>query len=148
MIFPVWSIAPFLLMLAGIAIIPLAYGSWWDKNRNKLLLSIGLSLPVLAIVLPNASQLLVTSMLDYFSFIVLLGSLYVISGGIFIKGQFSGTPLVNTGFLAIGAILANLIGTTGASMLLIAPFLHSAFPVWTTALRPRRGSTRLLVSGA
>ena len=64
-------------------------------------------------------------MKDYFSFIVLLGALFVISGGIFIKGEMAGTPLVNTVFLAIGAILANLIGTTGASMLLIRPYLRA-----------------------
>jgi Na+/H+ antiporter NhaD/arsenite permease-like protein len=76
-------------------------------------------------LLPGATSLLAHSMADYFSFIVLLGSLFVISGGIYIKGQFSGTPLVNTGLLASGAILANLIGTTGASMLLIRPFLRA-----------------------
>src|SRR5207253_6349848 len=54
-----------------------------------------------------------------------LGALFVISGGIYIRGEFAGTPLVNTGFLAIGALLANLIGTTGASMLLIRPFLRA-----------------------
>ena len=125
MTFPLWSIAPFICMLASIAIIPLFFGSWWDKNSNKLLLSIAVSIPTLAVVLPNASDLLVHSMTDYFSFIVLLGCLFTISGGIYIKGQFSGTPLVNTGFLAVGAILANLIGTTGASMLLIRPYLRA-----------------------
>jgi len=125
MIFPLWSIAPFLVMLASVAIVPLVFGRWWDKNRNKLLLSIGLSLPVLAVVIPNATHLLIESLVDYFSFIVLLGALFIISGGIYIKGQFSGTPFANTGFLAVGAILANLIGTTGASMLLIRPFLRA-----------------------
>ena len=83
------------------------------------------SLPVLAVVLPGASHLLLESLEDYFSFIVLLGALFIISGGIYIKGEFAGTPLVNTGFLAVGAILANLIGTTGASMLLIRPYLRA-----------------------
>jgi Na+/H+ antiporter NhaD/arsenite permease-like protein len=125
MIFPLWSIAPFVCLLATIAIVPLFFGSWWDKNTNKLLLSAAVSIPTLIVVLPNASHLLVDSLTDYFSFIVLLGALFVISGGIYIKGQYSGTPLVNTGFLAAGAILANLIGTTGASMLLIRPFLRA-----------------------
>src|SRR4029453_7910998 len=62
---------------------------------------------------------------DYGSFMVLLGALFVISGGIYIKGEFAGTPLVNTGFLAVGAVFANLIGTTGASMLLIRPYLRA-----------------------
>jgi Na+/H+ antiporter NhaD/arsenite permease-like protein len=125
MTFPLWSIIPFICMLASIAIIPLVFGKWWDRNSNKLLLSMGMSLPVLTVVLPNASHLLVESMVDYLSFIVLLGALFVISGGIYIKGQFAGTPLVNTVFLAVGALLANLIGTTGASMLLIRPFLRA-----------------------
>jgi Na+/H+ antiporter NhaD/arsenite permease-like protein len=125
MTFPLWSILPFLCMLASIAIVPLTFGNWWDKNSNKLLLSLAVSIPTLTVVLPNASHLLAESLTDYFSFIVLLGALFVISGGIFIKGQFAGTPLVNTCFLAAGAILANLIGTTGASMLLIRPFLRA-----------------------
>jgi Na+/H+ antiporter NhaD/arsenite permease-like protein len=125
MTFPFWSILPFVCMLASIAIVPLVFGSWWDKNSNKLLLSMAVSIPTLAVVLPNASHLLFESLTDYFSFIVLLGALFTISGGIFIKGQFSGTPLVNTCFLATGAIFANLIGTTGASMLLIRPFLRA-----------------------
>ena len=125
MIFPLWSVLPFVLMLLSIAVVPLVYPNWWDKNTNKLLLSVGASLPVLAVVLPDASHLLLESLQDYVSFIVLLGALFVISGGIYIKGEFAGTPLVNTGFLAVGAILANLIGTTGASMLLIRPYLRA-----------------------
>jgi Na+/H+ antiporter NhaD/arsenite permease-like protein len=125
MIFPLWSILPFLCMLASIAVIPLFFGRWWDRNTNKLLLSIAVSIPTLLVVVPNASHLLMESMTDYFSFIVLLGALFVISGGIYIKGEYAGTPLVNTGFLAVGAILANLIGTTGASMLLIRPYLRA-----------------------
>jgi Na+/H+ antiporter NhaD/arsenite permease-like protein len=125
MTFPLWSIAPFICMLASIAIIPLFFGHWWDKNTNKMLLSIAVSIPTLTVVLPNASHLLTESLTDYLSFIVLLGALFVISGGIYIKGQYAGTPLVNTGFLAAGAILANLIGTTGASMLLIRPYLRA-----------------------
>lgn len=125
MTFPLWSILPFIFLLGSIAIVPVLFGSWWDRNSNKLLLSLAVSFPTLTVVLPNASHLLWESLTDYFSFIVLLGALFVISGGILIRGQFSGTPLVNTCFLAVGAILANLIGTTGASMLLIRPYLRA-----------------------
>ena len=59
------------------------------------------------------------------SFIVLLGSLYVIAGGVLMDGDLEATPAVNTGFLALGAGLASIIGTTGASMLLIRPVLHT-----------------------
>src|SRR5262245_28739856 len=99
MTFPLWSILPFIAMLTSIAIAPFAFGKWWDKNSNKLLLSICISIPTLAAVLPREPHLLVESMTDYFSFIVLLGALFIISGGIYIQGQFAGTPLVNTLFL-------------------------------------------------
>jgi Na+/H+ antiporter NhaD/arsenite permease-like protein len=112
-------------MLLSIAILPLAIPTWWDSNRNKAILSGVVSLPVLVLVLNYEPGLLVHSLLDYFSFIVLLGALFVISGGIYLKGEFAGTPTVNTAFLAIGAVLANLIGTTGASMLLIRPFMRA-----------------------
>jgi len=123
--FPLWSIGPFVVMLLSIAILPLIVPHWWDKNTNKLLLSIAVSIPILTVIVPSAPHLLMDSMKDYFSFIVLLGALFVISGGIFIKGEMAGTPLVNTVFLATGAVLANLIGTTGASMLLIRPYLRA-----------------------
>jgi len=122
---PLWSILPFILMLLSIAIVPLVFSSWWDKNSNKLILSILMSVPVLVVLIPAGLHLLVESLVDYGSFMVLLGALFVISGGIYIKGEFAGTPLVNTAFLAVGAVLANLIGTTGASMLLIRPYLRA-----------------------
>src|SRR5947208_13681660 len=77
------------------------------------------------VVLPSSPQLLWHSLLYYVSFLTLLGSLFVISGGIYVKGEFAGTPLVNAIFLGIGALFANVIGTTGASMLLIRPFLRA-----------------------
>jgi len=99
--------------------------NWWDSNRNKTILSVIVSLPVLAVVMPCDPNLLMHSLLDYVSFLTLLGALFVISGGIYVKGEFAGTPLVNTIFLAVGALLANLIGTTGASMLLIRPYMRA-----------------------
>src|SRR5712691_6787131 len=84
-----------------------------------------MSLPVLAVVLQCDARLLVHSLLDYFSFLTLLGALFVISGGIYVKGEFAGTRLVNAMFLALGALLANLIGTTGASMLLVRPYIRA-----------------------
>jgi Na+/H+ antiporter NhaD/arsenite permease-like protein len=124
-------------MLLSIAIIPMVLPNWWDSNRNKTILSIGLSLPVLAVILPCDPRLLSHSLLDYFSFLALLGALFVISGGIHVTGEFAGTPLVNTIFLAIGALLSNVIGTTGASMLLIRPYIR--------ANRVRKHKTHLIV---
>src|SRR3989442_5945759 len=123
--FPLWSLIPFVLMLVSIAVFPLAAPHWWDSNRNKTIVSVGLSLPVLAIVLASEPRLMLHSLLDYVSFLTLLGALFVISGGIYVKGEFAGTPLVNTIFLAVGALLANIIGTTGASMLLIRPYMRA-----------------------
>jgi Na+/H+ antiporter NhaD/arsenite permease-like protein len=123
--FPIWSVAPFIAMLLSIALIPMFLPDWWDKNRNKTIVSIVLSLPVLAVVFRCEPALLKHSLLDYFSFLSLLGALFVISGGIHISGEFAGTPLVNTIFLATGALLANVIGTTGASMLLIRPYIRA-----------------------
>ena len=135
--FPLWSMAPFLVILLSIAIIPMVFPNWWDSNRNKALVSVLLSLPVLGVILPCDPRLLLHSLLDYVSFSVLLGALFVISGGIHIKGEFAGTPLVNTVFLAIGALLSNVIGTTGASMLLIRPYIR--------ANHVRRQKTHLIV---
>ena len=125
LLLPLWSVGPFILMLLSIAVVPLAFARWWEKNANKLLLSVVLSVPVLSVLVPTRLHLLEESLLDYVSFMVLLTALFLISGGIYIKGEFAGTPLVNTAFLAVGAVIANLIGTTGASMLLIRPYLRA-----------------------
>jgi Na+/H+ antiporter NhaD/arsenite permease-like protein len=123
--FPYWSMLPFILMLLSMAILPVVTPNLWNSNLNKTILSLIISLPVLVLVIKNQPQLLGHSMLDYASFIILLGALFVISGGIHIQGAWAGTPLMNTLYLAFGAILANLIGTTGASMLLIRPYMHA-----------------------
>jgi Na+/H+ antiporter NhaD/arsenite permease-like protein len=125
--FPNWSVIPFALMLVSMAVLPVAVPAWWSRNRNKALLSVLLSIPVLILVLAFHCRpgLLLHSVVDYLSFIALLGALFIISGGIHIRGSWSGTPLVNTLFLGTGAVLANLIGTTGASMLLIRPYVRA-----------------------
>jgi Na+/H+ antiporter NhaD/arsenite permease-like protein len=112
-------------MLLAMAFLPVIIPNWWNSNRNKAFLSVIVSIPVLILVLRSQPELLMQSMQDYVSFIVLLGALFIISGGIHIRGSWAGTPLVNTIFLAVGAVLSNLIGTTGASMLLIRPFMRA-----------------------
>ena len=125
MCFPYWSIVPFVAMLLSIAIFPAVVPRWWASNSNKILISVIASLPVLAVVLECNPRLLTQSLLDYFSFVTLIASLFVISSGIYIKGEFAGTPLENTLFLAAGALLANVIGTTGASILLVRPYIRA-----------------------
>src|SRR5215471_11333413 len=105
--FPLWTAGPFLFMLLSIAVVPMVFAKWWVSNVHKLLLSLAVSIPILTVVIPSNTHLLLDSLKDYFSFIILLGALFVISGGIFIKGEMAGTPLVNTIFLAVGALLSN-----------------------------------------
>src|SRR5215471_17108750 len=125
MCFPYWSVIPFIVFLVCIGLMPMTAPQWWHKNSNKILVSVIASLPVLVVVLQCNPNLLTRSLLDYFSFLTLMGSLFVISSGIYIKGEFAGTPLENTLFLAAGALLSNVIVTTGASILLIRPYIRA-----------------------
>jgi Na+/H+ antiporter NhaD/arsenite permease-like protein len=119
-----WVI-PFVALLLAIALLPLAAPHFWESNRNKLALSALLGLPVLGLYLEHRPEALVHVAEDYISFIVLLGSLFVISGGVMLEGDLEARPAVNTAFLAVGSLLASFIGTTGASMLLIRPLLQT-----------------------
>ena len=126
---PLLTVLPFVCLLLAIAVLPLIAGHWWEPNRNKALVVAVLAAPV-ALYLTTAwgaagSEVLLEKLEEYVSFIILLAALYVISGGIYVQGSLSGTPLANTGLLAIGALLANVIGTTGASVLLVRPLLRA-----------------------
>jgi Na+/H+ antiporter NhaD/arsenite permease-like protein len=123
---PLWACAPFVLLLLGIAVLPLSAPHWWEHNRNKGVVAALLGGAAAAWVLPNmGGHALAHTGLEYVSFILLLGSLFVISGGIFLQGDLRATPAVNSAFLAVGGVLASFIGTTGASMLLIRPLLKT-----------------------
>jgi Na+/H+ antiporter NhaD/arsenite permease-like protein len=128
---PAWSVAPFVLLLLCIAVLPLAAGHFWHNDRNKAIVVAVLAVPVVLYL--GYRQLttgerslapLVHEIGKYGSFIIMLGSLYVVAGGIVVRGDVKPTPLVNAAILGAGAVLANLIGTTGASVLLIRPFLR------------------------
>ena len=122
---PLWAGIPFVLMLGAIAIMPLAIPKFWDSNRNKLIVALVLGIPTAIWMLFNnlSTELEHAMMFDYLPFVILLGSLFVITGGIYISGDIESTPRNNTILLAIGAIFASLMGTTGAAMLLIRPLL-------------------------
>ncbi len=122
---PLITALPFVALLLAIALAPLAAPHWWHHNRNKALVALVVSAPILVYLGINAPDLLHEKFLEYVGFIVVIGALFVITGGIHIQGSLSGTPLVNTGMLGIGAVLANLLGTTGASVLLIRPLLRA-----------------------
>ncbi|MFM8387193.1 MAG: sodium:proton antiporter [Planctomycetia bacterium] len=125
---PTLWVLPFVLLLLCIAVLPLVAGHWWEHNKNKALVSLGLALPVAGWLLvgpEHGAHWLSHSMIEYVAFLALLGSLFVITGGIYLRGSLAGSPGVNTAILAVGAVLASFIGTTGASMLLIRPLLRA-----------------------
>jgi Na+/H+ antiporter NhaD/arsenite permease-like protein len=122
---PLYGVLPFAAMLLAIALCPLAVPGWWESNRNKLAVAFALSLPVLAFYGVRHPGAVLEAVEDYLSFIVLLSGLFIVSGGILLRGDLVATPATNTAFLAAGGLLASCIGTTGASMLLIRPLLQT-----------------------
>jgi Na+/H+ antiporter NhaD/arsenite permease-like protein len=125
---PFWAVVPFLLYLLLIAALPLFLGQFWDSNRNKLMVGGIVAIPVVVYLIgshPHGLEMLFDSVREYVAFVALLGALFVISGGVYLRGSFASSPAVNTGFLAAGALLASVIGTTGASALLIRPMLRA-----------------------
>ncbi|MEW6653307.1 MAG: sodium:proton antiporter [Bacteroidota bacterium] len=124
---PLISTIPFVLMLLAIAVFPLFWNHWWEKNKNKLIVAVVLGIPIVVYLLMNGLDaiLIHTVVFDYIPFIILLGALFTITGGIYLSGDIEAKPIVNTSFLGIGAVLASIMGTTGAAMLLIRPVIQT-----------------------
>jgi Na+/H+ antiporter NhaD/arsenite permease-like protein len=151
---PFPTVLPFVVLLAAIAVLPLIpyTAHWWDSNRNRFLVAAGLALVTLAyyafahgstieshwpahklvepangnVQLHFARTIFENAILqEYIPFITLLFSLYTICGGIRIEGDLIAHPMTNATFMAVGGILASVIGTTGAAMLLIRPLLET-----------------------
>lgn len=123
-----WSILPFVAMLGTIALAPLipATSELWERQRVQLLVALVLGVPVaLWFILAGDPTAVVHALFEYAQFITLLLGLFVVSGGIFLKGDIEATPRNNTLFLAFGGAIASFIGTTGAAMLLIRPLLNT-----------------------
>jgi Na+/H+ antiporter NhaD/arsenite permease-like protein len=120
----VFFITPFALLLLSIALVPFINGDWWGKHYAKV--SVGLGLVVVAYYVfgLNSFHRVVDTMIDYASFLSLIGSLFVVAGGIHITVKGESKPWTNVLFLGIGAVVANLVGTTGASMLLVRPWIR------------------------
>jgi Na+/H+ antiporter NhaD/arsenite permease-like protein len=122
-----WSVVPFAGLLLAIAVLPLVAHHFWESNRNKAWISAVAAAPVAVYLVAGFGARgideLVHKVHEYVAFIALLGSLFVVTGCIHVRGSLSGTPLLNTAVLGVGAVLANAIGTTGASVLLIRPLL-------------------------
>lgn len=132
------AVIPFVLLLLSIALLPFISKHTWEKNYQYISYGLGLIIVAYYILVVRAgngfgdltgtssygTHKLIHTAIEYYSFIALIGSLFVISGGIFIKMEKEATPLLNTIILLTGAVIANIFGTTGASMLLIRPFLR------------------------
>ncbi len=118
-----WVI-PFIVLLACIALLPLIKKEWWEKNF--LFVSLGLGAVTLFhyLVQLHRTDIIFHTAAEYFSFICLIGSLFVVSGGIHIQVKGEAKPWINCVYLFIAALLTNLIGTTGASMLLVRPWIR------------------------
>ncbi|MEO1219561.1 MAG: sodium:proton antiporter [Bacteroidota bacterium] len=137
---PAWLVLPFAVLLCMIATGPLLYARFWHKHYPKVALILaGLVGEYYLLVLHDFYKP-IEALMEYIQFITLIGALYIASGGIFIRINKPGTPFTNLGLLCAGAVLANLIGTTGASMLLIKPYMrlnkarirvyHMIFFIW------------------
>ena len=127
-VLPAWSALPFAGILLSIALFPLFAPRFWHHHYPKVSLAWGLLLVVPFVWAYRGEalhEILHMALLDYIPFIILLAALFTIGGGIYIRGSFRGSPLVNGTILLIGAFLASWIGTTGAAMLLIRPLLRA-----------------------
>lgn len=120
---PFWMVFPFVILLLCIALMPLFAAHFWEHHYPKVAIGLGLLTTSYYLLVEGNWHPLHHAAHEYVSFMALVGSLFVISGGINLRVKGEATPLFNTIFLLIGAILSNLIGTTGASMLLIRPWI-------------------------
>ena len=117
---------PFVVMLLTIAVAPLVAEHWWEKNRNKLIFTLLVSIPtaIFLVCVGLGHNVQHQLLFDYIPFIMLLLALFVVTGGINIRGDIAATPTVNTLLLFGGWMLASFMGTTGAAMLMIRPLLQ------------------------
>ena len=115
---------PFVAQLLAIALMPFLAPHWWERNYPKVSVVLGGIVVLYYLIVLHGGMRLLVTLHEYGSFIILLASLFVVSGGIHISIEGPSTPQRNTLFLFFGAILSNLIGTTGASMILIRPWIR------------------------
>jgi Na+/H+ antiporter NhaD/arsenite permease-like protein len=118
-----FMVIPFVVLLLMIATGPIFYPHLWEHHYPKIAVALGTITVLYYLIFLNDYYSLLHSLTEYLSFIALLGSLFVASGGILLRVDKKSTPFVNVLFLLFGAVIANVIGTTGASMLLIRPFI-------------------------
>lgn len=125
---PLWLLSPFVLLLQLIAVMPLTpvrIKHVWEKYYAHVSAALGTFVAAWFFwKIPAGAETVLHTGLEYVSFIALIGSLFVVAGGIHLKVKGEATPAENVAFLAVGAVVANLIGTTGASMVLIRPWIR------------------------
>ena len=125
---PPLLIIPFGLLLLLIAVMPLSPAGvkhWWEHRYPHVAVGLGaLVAGYYLLQIPHGGHIVLHTLHEYGSFIALIGSLFVVAGGIHLNVKGSATPLENVVFLFVGAVLANFVGTTGASMVLIRPFIR------------------------
>ncbi len=119
----IWCL-PFVLLLAGIAVFPLFAPEWWVKRYRWFALSLGALVVVYYVFFFGGAARMAHTAHEYLSFIALIGSLYVVAGGIHIGLRGTYTPRQNVTLLAVGSVIANFVGTTGAAMILIRPYIR------------------------
>ncbi len=124
-----WALVPFACMLIAIAVLPLVAEKWFHSNRNKGIVAAVLGVPTLIYLFAEFGSVglheAASTAEEYVAFIVLLLALFTISGGVYLTGNLVATPRTNLTFLLLGGLLASLVGTMGASMLLIRPLLRA-----------------------
>lgn len=123
---PLWLVTPFVVLLLSIALTPLLKPHFWHTCYPDIALFLGFLVAAFYLIAfkTAGTTAVIHAITEYYSFIALVGGLFVVSGNILIRIRGTPSPLTNTAILAIGAVLANLVGTTGASMLLIRPFMR------------------------
>lgn len=121
---PLWLVIPFVGLLLMIATGPLFYAHFWHHNYGKIAIGLGVAVAGYYVFVMHDTYRPMHSLFEYISFISLLTALFVASGGILLGWDQKGSPMTNVILLIVGAAIANIIGTTGASMLLIRPFIR------------------------
>src|ERR1051326_4255367 len=123
-----WAL-PFTGMLLSIATGPLLFARIWHRHYGKIAAGwVVLTIAPIAIVYGTATALAAVIhaiVADYLSFIVLLFTLYTVAGGILVSGTLRNTPLMNTTVLGLGTLMASVVGTTGAAMILVRPLIRA-----------------------
>lgn len=121
---PLWLLAPFAILILGIALGPLLAAPFWHRRYPAISVTLAAVVIAYYLLIRRNNAPLLSALEEYISFIALIGSLFVVSGGIRIGVAGEATPFRNVVFLLLGGVLANLLGTTGAAMLLIRPWIR------------------------